>query len=411
MKILLIHQYFLRKNEGGASRFNEMTKIWAEEGHEVKVISGMMHANGTSKHKEYKGRLFKKEEYSKNIKVLRCHVSEAYNVNFSGRLWAYFSFVFSSTLGFFLKLNGKYDLVLVSSPPLFIGITGLIISKLKRIPLVFEVRDLWPESAIDIGVLTNGFLKKIAFEFEKLIYKNSTLINVLTPAFKEVLINQKSISASKILEISNGVDFIISDKILEKVERDKLRKALGWGNRFVLIYVGAHGLANNLNQVIEVAHLVKNTNALFILIGDGMEKKNLKAKAKSLNNIEFWDPIEKEKIFEFIICADAGITVFKKAEIFKTIYANKTFDYMGCQIPVLMVLDGISKVLIESSKSGLYVEPDNKQDFAEKINWLIAHPKEVREMGLNGYQFAKKNFDRCELAKAYLEKLKTLKKT
>jgi glycosyltransferase involved in cell wall biosynthesis len=139
-----------------------------------------------------------------------------------------------------------------------------------------------------------------------------------------------------------------------------------------------------------------------------MEKTMLKEKAKSLKNIKFWDPVEKVKIFELIICADAGITVFKKAEILKTIYANKTFDYMGCQIPVLMVLDGISKTLIESSKSGLYVEQENKQDFADKINWLIAHPKEAKEMGLNGYQYAKKKFDRIMLAKAYLEKLKNL---
>ena len=409
MKILIIHQYFLQKHDGGGSRFNEMTRIWANEGHEITVISGMIHANAAHKYKEYQGKFFYFEDHFENVRVLRCHVSEAYNVNFIGRLWAYFSFVVSSTLGFFLKVNTNYDVVLVSSPPLFIGITGLIISKIKKIPLVFEVRDLWPESAIDIGVLKSRWIARLAFWFEKVLYNNSAFINVLTPAFKKVLVEKKIISADKILEISNAVDFRLSDQVLKTLDQHKLRKELNWQDKFVLIYVGAHGLANNLDQIIAVAQLVKNTNAHFILIGDGMEKKRLKEKAKHLNNIEFWDPIEKEKIFELIASADAGLTVFKKAEVFKTIYANKTFDYMGCRLPVLMVLEGISKELIEASKSGLYVRQGDKYDFAEKINWLIANPIEAKEMGKNGYLYAKQHFDRDVLAKQYLEKLKTLK--
>ena len=146
MRILLIHQYFLEKNDGGGSRFNELTKIWSQMGHHTTVIAGMVHYNTGVKHVKYKGKFFHKDaHFHKNVDVIRCHVSEIYNLNFIGRLWAYFSFVFSSLYAGLFKTNAKFDLILVTSPPLF--------------------RDLWPESAIDTGVLKNKLIIKFAYLF------------------------------------------------------------------------------------------------------------------------------------------------------------------------------------------------------------------------------------------------------
>ena len=152
MKILLLHQYFLEENDPGGSRWNEMVKFWEQEGHEITVLAGMMHANGSEKEPQYKGKLYVKNKQGKTP-VLRCHVSEAYNKGFAGRLWGYFSFMFSSMWGGAFKVGGKFDAILITSPPLFVGFSGYILSRIKRIPFVFEIRDLWPESAIDTGVL------------------------------------------------------------------------------------------------------------------------------------------------------------------------------------------------------------------------------------------------------------------
>src|SRR5690606_3203727 len=132
------------------------------------------------------------------VEVLRAHVSESYNKGFLGRLWGYFSFMFSSLYGGLFKLSGKYDVVLVTSPPLFVGISGYLISRFKRAPMIFEIRDLWPESAIDTGVLTNKTIIKLAYAVERFIYKKSRLINVLTPAFYNTLKDKKGISESKL---------------------------------------------------------------------------------------------------------------------------------------------------------------------------------------------------------------------
>jgi len=412
MRILLIHQYYLEKKDAGGSRFNEMTKIWAAKGHHITVVAGMIHANASKKYPRYQGRFFHKENYEPNIEVLRCHVSESYNINFLGRLWGYFSFVFSSLIGCFFKVKGPFDLVLVTSPPLFVGITGLVVSKLKRIPLVFEVRDLWPESAIDTGVLTSRVLIKAAFWFEKIMYQNARLINVLTPAFEKTLIEKKQVPKEKIIMIPNATDFSLSDHLLGTIDKAEFRKEVGWDNLFVVVYVGAHGVANHLEQILETAALLKDEPVLFTLIGDGMRKLALKQLASDMNlhNVRFIDPVNKEKVFEYIIAADAGCSALKKVDTFKTIYSNKTFDYMGCQTPILMAIDGISRQLVEESKAGLYTEPENPADFANKVRWMLAHRDETRQMGLNGYNYAKINLDRSVLGKRYLDSLLMLKK-
>jgi glycosyltransferase involved in cell wall biosynthesis len=410
MNILLIHQYYLEKEDSGGSRFNEMTRMWAESGHRITVVAGMMHANASKKYPRYRGKFFFEEEFLPGIHVHRCHVSETYNISFAGRLWGYFSFVFSSLLTCLFRVKGSYDLVLVTSPPLFVGITGLIVSKLKRIPLVFEVRDLWPESAIDTGVLTNPLLIRLAYWFENTMYRNASLINVLTPAFEQTLREKKGIPAEKISMIPNAADFALSEHLLSTVNVSAFRAEIGWENRFVIVYVGAHGVANHLEQVLDTASRLSDTSALFVLIGDGMRKQPLKilASQMQLKNVVFLDPVNKEKVYEYIIAADAGCSVLKKADTFKTIYSNKTFDYMGCKKPILMAIDGISKKLVEESKAGLFVEPENPADFSDKIRWMMANPDLCREMGENGFDYAKANMHRTALAGKYLKRLAEL---
>ena len=245
MKILLIHQYFLHKGDAGGSRFNEMTQVWAEEGHEVTVLGGMVHAG--IKPDLYKGKLFVKEpSFYKGVDVIRCHVSEKYNLNFIGRLWAYFTFVFSSLWAGLFMVKGKHDLIVVTSPPLFVGIPAYFLSRIKRIPFVFEIRDLWPESAIDTGVLNNKTAIKMAYWFEAFMYKRAKLINVLTPAFKRKLIEEKKVPSEKVIYISNAADFSLAESLEGTFDPKQFRKDQGIDDHFVITYVGAHGIANHL---------------------------------------------------------------------------------------------------------------------------------------------------------------------
>jgi len=409
MKILLIHQYFLELDDAGGSRWNEMAEVWTELGHEVTVIGGMMHANGSEKRSEYKGKHYARKKHG-TVDILRCHVSESYNSGFAGRLWGYFSFMFSSLWGGLFKVKGKHDVVLVTSPPLFVGFSGYMISRFKRIPLVFEVRDLWPESAIDTGVLKNNFIIKLSYAFEKFIYKKSKLINVLTPAFYKTLRDKKGIDESKLAMIPNAADFSLSEKVLKNFDREDFRKQNDLEGKFVLTYVGAHGVANHLIQVLDAAELLKDTNALFLLIGQGMEKQKLikETEQRNLNNVRFIDPVPKADVFQYILASEMGMSVLKKVDTFKTIYSNKTFDYMSCKTPILMAIDGVSRELLEEAEAGSYVEPENAEEFNKIIRNYMENPENLKFEGENGYEFAQKNFDRRVLAQKYLERLTEL---
>lgn len=413
MRILLIHQYYLEKNDAGGSRWNEMTKVWAEEGHQITVLAGMVHYSTGKKASRYEGRYFFEELFEKNITVIRSHVSETYNVNFFGRLWAYFSFVFSSIWAGLFKAKGKYDIIIVTSPPLFVGITAYVLSIFRKVPFVFEIRDLWPESAIDTGVLQNNLIIKMAYWFENFIYKKAILINVLTPAFRNSLIEKKGVPENKIIFIPNAADFSLSDELMKTFDSKQFRIEKEFDDKFVITYVGAHGVANHLIQIIQTAELLKDTSVLFLLIGDGMEKGMLKSETETrkLKNIKFIDSVPKSEVFKYILATDLGTSVLKNVDTFKTVYSNKTFDYMACKKPILMAIDGVSRELVEKANAGIFVEPENPIDFAKKIKYYLDNRKIIMEHGENGYNFAKKNFNRMVLAKQYLEYLTNFQKT
>jgi glycosyltransferase involved in cell wall biosynthesis len=413
LRILLLHQFFLDASEGGGSRFNEMTKVWTEKGHEVVVLSGMMHYTAGAKADKYRGKYFVKEQLSEQLMIIRCHVSESYNANFLGRLWGYFSFMFSALFAGLFKTKGKFDIILVTSPPLFVGITAMFLSVFKRVPYLFEIRDLWPESAIDTGVLTNGLIIKLSFWLEKIIYKRALLINVLTPAFRQTLIEKKNINPEKIIFIPNASDFSLSDNLLQNFDKEKFKIEKGWADKFIVIYVGAHGVANHLIQLVETAELLKgNENILLLSIGAGMQKNMLvdEVEKRKLTNIVFHPPVSKSEVFEYIFASDVGASILKKVDTFKTIYSNKTFDYMACKKPILMAIDGVSRELIEKANAGIFVEPENPKDFADKILYYYNHRNDVIQHGENGYQYAKQNFDRTNLAIKYLMEMERVVK-
>lgn len=409
MRILLLHQYFLEEDDPGGSRWNEMTKTWTAQGHKVTVIAGMMHANGLEKRKEYKGKYFVKKQQG-DVVVQRTHVSESYNSGFLGRLWGYFSFMFSSLWAGLFKVKGEYDVVIVTSPPLFVGISGYLISRFKKAPMVFEIRDLWPESAIDTGVLTNKWVIKMAYAVEKFIYKKARLINVLTPAFYSTLRDKKNIKESKLIMIPNAADFSLSEEIVSSFDRTEFRKQHDLDGHFVITYVGAHGVANHLEQVLEAGKALEDTNVLFLLIGQGMEKARLMklAEKMAVKNVRFIDSVPKKEVFKYILASEMGASVLKRVDTFKTVYSNKTFDYFSCKKPILMAIDGVSRELVETAKAGTYVEPENTSEYNRIIREYLNNPNRLDEEGVNGYQYAKQNFDREVLAHQYLDKIKQI---
>ena len=264
--------------------------------------------------------------------------------------------------------------------------------------------DLWPESAIDTGVLQNKAIIKFAYWFEKFIYKKALLINVLTPAFREKLIADKQVLPNKLIFIPNAADFSLSDDLLRNLDIVEFKKLHNLENKFIITYVGAHGVANHLIQILQTAQRLADTSVLFLLIGDGMQKKELLAYAaeNKIENVKFIESVSKQEVFKYILASDMGMSVLAKNDTFKTVYSNKTFDYMACKKPILMAIDGVSRNLVEEANAGVFVEPENPIDFESKIRFYLNNKEMINIQGENGYKYAKRNFDREVLANQYI---------
>jgi len=405
MKIILFHQYYLGKDDPGGSRWNQFVKYFTNKDTslEIDVMAGNIHyATG----RQIGERVWNNKEYlSSNVILHRTWTYSGYNRGFLGRLLGYFSYTISSLVkAIFIK---DIDIIIVTSPPIFVGLAGLVLSKIKGVPFIFEVRDLWPESAIATGVLNNKFMIKILYTLEGMLYRHAKRVVVLTPAFKEDILRRYPMYEEKIEIVTNGADFDIT---LDTLQRNIIREKYGWKNKKVFAYFGAHGVANDLQQIIEVANVYKNDDRiLFVLIGDGMQKLELKKLAKiyNLSNIQFIDSVSKKIVNNYIYASDIGMAILKKTDTFKTVYPNKVFDYMRCKKPILVTIDGITRNLVKDSNAGIYATPEDVDALEKAIGGFIGMSKEkLNNMGLNGFTYVKQYFSREQLALKYLEIIK-----
>ncbi len=403
LNILIVHQYFLDANGAGGARWNEFSKFWSQAGHNVTVLAGMVDYNTGRKLDKYRWKYICKERTDTGVTVYRCHVSQKYNSSFFGRAWAYFSFAFSSTIAglFFAK---RPDVILATSPPLTVSTTMNWLGWIRRRPTIFEVRDLWPESALDTGVLKPGRLANLLFKMEAKAYRRARWINVLTPAFRDKLIQEKGIAADKISMIPNGAD----PSFFQPGDRNnEVRTQLGLSEKFVVGYFGAHGRANCLGQLLDAAKLLQSTapNVQIMLVGGGMEKEELvkRVQQEKLSNVTFVDSVPKQEVSQYVNATDVCTAVLMKNETFKTVYPNKVFDYMCCARPTIIGIDGVARKLVMDAKAGIFTEPENPQAFVDAVLTLKNDRALSDEMGRSGREFVLQNFTREKLASQYLE--------
>jgi len=404
MKILIIHQFYLSPGQPGGSRFNEMSKVWVEQGHQVTVIAGTVNYSSGKAPEDYRGRwLFKEQDGS--VTVWRCHVPESYGRSYKGRMWAFFVFVLSAATA--VLRTERPDIIVATSPPLIVALPGLIAARLAgaRRPWIFEVRDLWPETAITTKVLSGRSpLTLVLYALERWAYRFADRINVLTPAFRDDILKRRLAPPDKIAFIPNGADL---DHFQPGPLNNQVRRELGWGERFIVLYAGAHGLANAVKQLISAAeHLRDRPDILIVCVGDGPERESLVALARDrrIENIKFLGPQPKDRMPLFVNASNVGAAVLQNNPTFRTVYPNKVFDYMACGRPTLLAIDGIARQMIcEEAQAGIFAEPENGLAIAGAIRQLADNPVLCARMGARGYEWVMANASRRALAVRYLE--------
>jgi colanic acid biosynthesis glycosyl transferase WcaI len=393
-----------------AARVSELARHWTRAGHEVTVLTGFPnHPDGVVR-PEYRQRFRRMicREAADGVRIVRTWLLPFPNRKAYERMLNYSSFCVSAAIaGSFLA---RPDVVIATSPQLLVGLSGWWAAKVKGVPFVLEVRDLWPESLAAVGMgnadsaLHRGLGKIAGF-----LYRKAEHIVVVTPAFREHLMRHWQVPASKISVIQNGVE---TELFSPRNNDPELKKRLNAEGRFVVSFIGTLGLAHGLDTVLAAAERLATSapDVMFMLVGEGADRERVVAlaQAKNLKNICFVPQQAREKIPAYISASDACLVVLKKSEVFETVIPTKMLEFMSCGRPVILGVGGQAKQILERSRGGICVEPENPAALCEAILRLRQDPELCESLGRNGREYIVQNLSRQRTAAEYLETLGSL---
>jgi colanic acid biosynthesis glycosyl transferase WcaI len=406
MKILYVSQYFPPEMGAPAARAAELSTHWARQGHDVTVLTGFPnHPTGVvpSEYRDRFRRLVIREQ-SNGVNVVRTWLLPFPNGKAYERMLNYASFCASAaSTGLFLS---RPDVVIATSPQLLVGLSGWWLSRWKRVPFVFEVRDLWPESLAAVGMgaensVLHGLLSRIA----GFLYRQCDRLVVVAPAFEDYLVEHWHVPREKISVIENGVE----TRLFAPEATTHVRGELGADEKFVVSYIGTMGMAHGLETILEAAASLRDRRPeiLFLVVGEGAEKVRITALARErgLNNVRFIGQQLREKVPAYICASDACLVLLKKNELFKTVIPTKMLEFMSCARPVILGVDGQARAILDEAKGGLSIEPENAEALADAVCYLAANREIAHELGRNGREHIVRNFSRRYTAEKYIRVL------
>jgi glycosyltransferase involved in cell wall biosynthesis len=409
MKILILTQYFSPETGAPQNRLHSLARNFSDFGAKVSILTAMPNYPKMEVFEEYKG-MFYKYETDNNLKIHRSWIFVTKRKGVLPRLLIYFSFVFTSLLVGLYKVD-KQDIIICESPPLFLGISALILKFFKKGKLVFNVSDLWPESAEKLNIINNKLLLGVSYKLEKLIYSKANLVTGQTRGIvKNVSSRFHNVDT---YWLPNGIDFsqfnILACGLVfrDNYEIDK--------EDFVLMYAGILGHAQGLDVILKSADITRNFRKIkYVIIGDGPEKQKLISLSEELNlsNVKFIGNLPQSQMPTAIASCDAYIVPLKKNDLFLGAIPSKLFEPLAMGKPVLLGVDGEARELfIEKGKGGLFFTPENSEELANNIHKLYANQDSVFSLGENGKHFVSVNFNREKIAKSFFTKLGDLNDT
>jgi colanic acid biosynthesis glycosyl transferase WcaI len=410
MKILYLSQYFPPEMGAPAGRAAELSRLWVEDDHEVTVLTGFPNHPTGIVPPEYRRkfrRLVARDTYH-GVNVVRTWLLPFPNRKAYERILNYSSFCISSAAtGVFLD---QPDVVIATSPQLLVGLSGWWLARCNGVPFVFEVRDLWPESLAAVGMGSqNSPLHRSLAKIAGFLYRSCDRLVVVTPAFKDYLIEHWRVPQEKIFVVENGVETSLFRRLAPNLA---IRRELGAEGKFVASYIGTMGNAHGLETLLEAATLLceRAPKILFLLVGEGAEKARIVSLARSrgLTNVRFVDQKAREKIPAYITASDACLVLLKRTELFKTVLPTKMLEFMSCARPVILGVDGHARKVLEEANAGIFITPEDPAALADAVMRLADDPALGESLGRNGRQHVLQYFSRQHTAKVYLDVLQDL---
>jgi glycosyltransferase involved in cell wall biosynthesis len=399
MRILFLTDNFPPESNAPATRTFEHCKEWVKLGAEVTVITCFPNFPTGKVFEGYENK-WKSTEFVDGIRVIRVWSYISANRGLLKRILDFVSFAQTSFLaGLFVKC----DFIIATSPQFFTAVSGCALAIFKRKKWVMEVRDIWPESIKAVEAINSKWIISFLEKIELFLYRSAHKVIVVTDSFKTNLL-LRGIPEEKVHVIKNGVDLTIYKPQPKNLD---MLKALNISDKFIVGYLGTHGLAHSLDFVIKSIHKLNDESFHFIFIGDGAEKKSIVklAQGLKLRNVSFIDTVKKSEIINYLSALDVALVPLKKSITFESVIPSKIFESVAMNIPILLGVDGETRKIIESYNSGVYFEPESERDFIEKLR-IIKHQMSLdKAMYYEGCQKMALDFDRKNLAKKMLETL------
>jgi len=393
LRIMFLTHYFPPEVGAPQTRMYELARRLHSGGDTVTVVTAFPNYPTGVIREGYRGR-FAMEERMDGVRILRRWVFATPNSGFFKRIVNHFSFVLSSLTA--ARKVGQVDVMFVQSPPLLIGISALTFSAIKRAPLVFNVSDIWPQSAIELGVLRNRTAIRLAEWLERLIYRRAARITVPTPGILQRLAS-RVVPSTKLFLLTNGVDCEIYRPTPPDAD---LARALGLEGRKVFMYAGTHGLSQGLDVILEAAKLTTDPSVLFVLAGEGADKAQLLAKAEAdqIRNVIFLPNQPQDSMPALLNLAYAAVITLKPLDLFKAALPSKMFEAMAVGRPIVASMWGEAAQLVETAGCGLVAEPGDPGSLGAAVAALAADPERARRMGQQGREYVTEHFNRQRLA-------------
>jgi glycosyltransferase involved in cell wall biosynthesis len=364
-------------------------------GHLVTVLTAMPNYPKGRIFEEYRGKAWT-EETSGGVRILRVWTYATNSVGLIARLFSYLSYTVAAAIMAFTA-GGEHDILYVESPPLFLGITGILVSRWRKSKLLFNVTDLWPESAVALGILRSPTAIRLATALERFIYNHADVITGQTEGIVRGV--QERAPRVPVSLVMNGV----SPEMFAASRRpsDAIRGELGLANAFVVGYAGRHGIAQKLETLLEAAELVsRESNIHFAFLGDGPDKTKLinLCESKGLKNVHFFPPRPVAQIPAILSCFDAAIVPLKKLELFRGALPCKLFECMAAGVPVIVSIEGEAERLVKKANGGITIPPEDAQAMAYAILTLYRSPSLRSTMGKSGREYTLTHYSRQNAA-------------
>jgi glycosyltransferase involved in cell wall biosynthesis len=404
MRILFLTQYFPPETGAPQNRLSDLADRLVALGHQVTVLTALPNYPQGEIFNDYKGRFIVREERG-GIRVVRTWLFTTKSKKFAPKIANYLSFAILSAITGLFALK-RTDLVFVESPPIFLAISGFFLAKVKGAKFTLNISDLWPESAVALGVLRSPRLIRWSESLEKALYRRADLVTGQTWGIING-VRKRWPTAPRTL-LTNGV----APEFLLKIEgarpaRSRIREELGFGNKLIVAYTGVHGFSQGLETIVRAAQLLADHKDIeFVFFGDGPDKPGLEAAvvAKHLSNVRFFPSQPAARMPEILVSVDISIVPLKRTDLFKGALPSKLFEALGSGVPVIAAVEGEAKKLVELSGGGVVVEPENSERMAEAIVQLFQDRKLRENLGANGREYIVNHYNRKTIAERF-EKL------